>query len=45
VAKIQFKDIGPPQPDEFLTRITLDMIQKLKNIDEAPLDYFQDLAS
>lgn len=41
VAKIQFKDIGPPQNDEFLTRITLDIIQQMKSIDEAPLEYFE----
>ncbi len=44
VAKIRFKDIGPPQPDDILNRVTMDLIQHLKDIDQGPLDYFEWLA-
>jgi superfamily II DNA/RNA helicase len=44
VANIKFKDIGPPQKDDLLNRITIDLIHHLKNIDENVLDYFEWLA-
>ncbi len=44
VANIKFKDIGPPQQDDLLNRITIDLIHHLKNIDENVLDYFEWLA-
>lgn len=44
VANIRFKDIGPPQPDDILNRMTIDLIHHLKTIDENVLDYFEWLA-
>ena len=44
MAQIKFKDIGPPQPDDKLTRRTLDIVHNLKAIDESCLDYFEDIA-
>jgi superfamily II DNA/RNA helicase len=45
VANIKFRDIGPPQQDDLLNRLTIDLIHHLKNIDENILDYFEWLAS
>ena len=44
MANIRFKDIGPPQPDDILNRVTIDLIHHLKTVDESVLDYFEWLA-